>query len=294
MLKSMTGFARCDGARGPISWHWEVRAVNGRSLDVRLRLPAGFEALETRIRDACKAAFARGNVQVTLTVQRELGATHIRLNEEAFRQVAAAVARAHQLVEAAPPRLDGLLAIRGVLEAAEAEPDEAERAALSEAMMKDLEQALARMSDIRAAEGGRLGTAITGHIDEIERLVDIISTSPSRTPEAARIRLREQIRRLLDEAPRLDEQRLYQEAVLLAAKADVHEELDRLRAHIAAARDLMRSSEPVGRQFEFLAQEFNREANTICSKSNDIEISQAGLAMKGVVDKLREQVQNIE
>ncbi len=294
MLKSMTGFARCDGAQGPIGWHWEVRSVNGRGLDVRLRLPVGYEGLEQRVRDACKAAFTRGNCQISLAVQRELGAAQIRLNEAALAQVAAAVARAQQLVEAAPPQLDGLLAIRGVLEAAEAEPDETQRAALSEAMLKTLETALTQVNEMRAAEGARLATAIAGHIDEVAQLVDKIASSPARTPEAIRTRLQEQIKRLLDEAPRLDEQRLYQEAVLLAAKADVHEELDRLRAHVAAARELLEAHEPVGRQFEFLAQEFNREANTICSKSNDVEISRAGLAMKAIIDKLREQVQNIE
>lgn len=294
MLKSMTGFARCDGAQGPIGWHWEVRSVNGRGLDIRLRLPVGYEGLEQRVRDACKAALTRGNCQVSLNVQRELGATQIRLNEAALAQVAAAVARARELVEAAPPQLDGLLAIRGVLEAAEAEPDEAQRAALSEAMLKTLDTALAQVGEMRAAEGARLAAAIAGHIDEVAQLVDKIASSPARVPEAIRARLQDQVKRLLEEAPRLDEQRLYQEAVLLAAKADVHEELDRLRAHVAAARELLEADEPVGRQFEFLAQEFNREANTICSKSNDVEISRAGLAMKAIIDKLREQVQNIE
>ena len=294
MLKSMTGFARSDGSHESVAWHWEVRTINGRSLDIRLRLPPGFESLEQRARDLCKEAFVRGSCNAVLTVQRDLGAGQIRLNEQVLRQVAAAMARARELVDAAPPSLDGLLGIKGVLEVGEGEADETAAASVSEAIVQDLTRVLDQVREARAAEGARLQLAIAGHVDEIERLAAKARSSPGRTAEAIRERLREQVSRLLEEAPRLDEQRLYQEAVLLATKADIHEELDRLQAHVAAARDLLASSEAVGRQLEFLAQEFNRECNTICAKANDRDISQTGLAMKTVVDRLREQVQNIE
>lgn len=294
MLKSMTGFARCDGARGAVAWHWEIRTVNGRGLDVRLRLPPGYEGLEQPVREMCKEALVRGNCNVALTTRAQPGAVRIRLNEAALEQVTAAMARARQLTAAAAPSLDGLLAIRGVLDYSEGEADESAAAEINAAMLQDFAQALQQVVEARKAEGAHLEAAISGQLDEIERLVRSIEAAPGRSPEAVRTRLRELVSRLIDEAPGLDEQRLYQEAVLLATKTDVHEEIDRLYAHIAAARELLASHAAVGRQLEFLAQEFNREANTICSKAGDREISQAGLALKAAVDRLREQVQNIE
>jgi len=293
-LKSMTGFARSDGGIGPISWHWELRSVNGRGLDIRLRLPGGYEALEQRARDACKNYLNRGNCTANLSVAHESGETRVALNEGVFRQVVEAAQRASTMIDAQPPSLDSLLAIRGVMEFAEDEPDEEEFARRLEAMLVSLEAALRDIAAARAAEGERLAAVISGQLDEIEKLTGRIETAPARSPEAISMRLKEQIARLLEDTSRFDEQRLHQEAVLIAAKADVQEELERLKVHIAAARDLLAGKEPAGRRLEFLAQEFNREANTICSKSNDTVISQAGLALKSVIDQLREQVQNIE
>lgn len=293
-LKSMTGFARSDGSMAQVSWHWELRSVNGRGLDIRLRLPGGYEGLEQRARDACKGHLARGNCTVNLSVTHESGQTRVALNEEVFRQVIEAARRATAMIDAAPPSLDSLLAIRGVMEIAEDEPDKAEFERRLDAMLVSLEAGLIDLASARSAEGGRLADVIAGQLDEIERLTARIEAAPARAPEAIAERLKEQIARLMADASRFDEQRLHQEAVLIAARADVQEEIERLKVHIAAARELLAGSEPAGRRFEFLAQEFNREANTICSKSNDTEISQAGLGLKAVIDQLREQVQNIE
>jgi uncharacterized protein (TIGR00255 family) len=290
----MTGFARRDGSHGMHTWHWEARAVNGRGLDIRLRLPAGYEAIEQSVRDACKKRLARGNCSMTLSVKRESGETAVRLNEDMFRQVVQVSEKARSMVDAAAPTLDGLLSMRGVIEFTEAEEDEVELKARREAVLADFSAVLDGLIEARVAEGGHLSNEITGQIDEVESLVGIIEKSPSRTPDAIFKKLQEQINQLLGETSQLDEQRLHQEAVLLAAKADVEEELARLKAHVLAARDLLESSEPVGRKFDFLTQEFNREANTICSKSNAPDITKAGLELKAVIDRIREQVQNIE
>lgn len=293
-LKSMTGFARSDGRHGLHSWHWEARAVNGRGLDVRLRLPAGYEPIEQGVRDACKKRLARGNCSLTLSMQRDTGQSAARLNEETFQQVVQAVEQARGLVDAAPPTLDGLLSMRGVIEFTEADEDESELKARLDAILSDFDSVLDNLVEARITEGEHLTKEIVGHVDEVERLVAIIEKSPAREPDVIKKKLGEQIAHLLAEAPQLDEQRLHQEAVLLAAKADVEEELARLKAHVASARELLEKAEPVGRKFDFLTQEFNREANTICSKSNASDITTAGLELKAVIDRIREQVQNIE
>jgi len=293
-LKSMTGFARGEGHLGLHSWQWEARTVNGRGLDVRLRMPPGYEVIEQAVRDACKKQLTRGNCTLTLAVQRDSGETAAQLNEEMFKQVVQAAKRAGELADAAPPTLDGLLSLRGVIETAESAEDESAEKARHKAILSDFEDLLGSVIAARTAEGVHIASSISTHLDEIESLVGAIKSAPSRTPEAITKRLRERLEMLIGEAPQLDEQRLHQEAVLLATKADVMEELDRLKAHIEAARELLQSDEPAGRRLEFLAQEFNREANTICSKSNDIDVTQAGLALKAAIDRMREQVQNIE
>ncbi len=293
-IKSMTGFARADGAMGAISWHWEVRSVNGRGLDVRLRLAPGYEALEARVREAVAKHISRGSVTANLNVKRSEGATQIRLNEAAVRQVLVALDRLKAMTEVAPPRAEALLGIKGVLEVAEPEESEAETQARSEAMLASLATALDAMVRSRQAEGGRLKTIVLQQLESIERLVAVVEASPARAPEAIRQRLKDQVARLLETGVGLDEARLYQEAAILATRADVEEELKRLAAHIAAARDLVASREPAGRRLDFLAQEFNREANTLCSKSADPETTRAGLELKAVIDQMREQVQNIE
>lgn len=293
-LTSMTGFARSDGEHGSLTWHWEIRTVNAKGLDIRMRLPQGFEGIEQRVRDICRKRLTRGNCFVALAVNRDAGGTEIQLNETALMQAAAAVRRASEIIDAEPPRLDGLMSIKGVLEIREAEEDDDTRAAQVEAVIGDLEQSLDQVVAARRDEGQRLSEVINADLAEVTRLVQIVENAPARSAETIRTRLREQVERLLDANSALDEERLHQEAVMLAAKVDVQEEIERLKAHVAAGEDLLTSGEPVGRRLEFLMQEFNREANTICSKSNDTEISHAGLELKSVIDRLREQVQNIE
>jgi uncharacterized protein (TIGR00255 family) len=293
-LHSMTGFARADGAFERTSWTWEVRSVNGRSLDVRVRLAPGHEAFEPRVREACAKCFQRGNIQVGLTVKRLGGETEIRLNEAAFNQVLAISRRAAEIAKVAPPKLDALLAIRGVLDVAEPEESADAAAQRTAAMQVSLEQAIDGLAAARSAEGQRLLAVLAEQLDRIALYTQTATTSPSRTPEAIAKRLGEQVQRLIKDTNQLDQARLHQEAALLAARADIEEEIQRLGSHLTAARALLEQGGAVGRQFDFLAQEFNREANTLCSKANDPEITRAGLALKVVIDQMREQVQNIE
>ncbi len=293
-LKSMTGFGRADGSFGGISWTWEVRSVNGRGLDVRLRVPPGSDALEPRVREAVARRFARGSITISLQIQRETGATEIRLNEAALEQVLKAAEHIQHLTGCERPRVEGLLALKGVLETVEPIEDEASLKARHDAMIASLEVALTGLAAARTAEGERLSAVIADQLSEIARLVAKVAASPSRTPSAIATRLAEQVRRLLDTGASLDRDRLHQEAVLIATRADVEEELQRLIAHVAATRELLGESGPAGRKLDFLTQEFNREANTLCSKANASDVTGAGLALKTVIDQMREQVQNIE
>lgn len=293
-LKSMTGFGRADGAMGAVAWTWEARSVNGRGLDVRLRLPPGNEALEPRVREAVSRHFVRGSLSVSLQVQREAGATEIRLNEAALEQVLQAAQHIQHLTGCERPRAEGLLALKGVLETVEPIENEEAAKARHDAMIASLGAALDDLAAARAAEGERLGAVVSDQVTQVERLVADVSASPARTPEAIAARLAEHVKRLLDNGTTLDPDRLHQEAVLIATRADVEEELQRLKAHVAAARELISSDAPAGRKFDFLTQEFNREANTLCSKANAPDITRAGLALKAVIDQMREQVQNIE
>lgn len=292
-VKSMTGFSASDGVHAETRWQWEGRSVNGRTLELRFRFPPGFDALEREARQRCQAALARGNCSISLRIQREAVASEIRLNEAGLRQALAVAKAASEMTAMTPPSLDTLLAMRGVVETVDGEESEEARKALDSALLAGLAEMLEGLAAARASEGERLGAIIAGQLDEIEELVGKISGAASRQPEAIAARLSEQIARLTEDNS-LDPARLHQEAVLLASKADVQEELDRLHAHIGAARTLLEETGPIGRKLEFLAQEFNREANTICSKANDVEISHAGLALKSVIDQFREQVANIE
>jgi uncharacterized protein (TIGR00255 family) len=293
-IKSMTGFSRAEGTAGSLTWHWELRSVNARGLDMRLRLPVGSELLEPKVREAVARHLVRGSVTISLSAESRAGAQEIRLNEEALLQVVRAAQRIRELTDAAPPRADGLIAIKGVLEVVEREESAEETAARIEAILESLEEALCDLVRSRAAEGGRLKAVLGAQLSEIERLVALVEASPARTPAAIEERLKEQLSRLLEPAVGLDPGRLHQEAVLIATRADIDEELKRLKSHIGAARELLEEEGAVGRQLDFLAQEFNREANTLCAKASDVEITRAGLALKTVIDQMREQVQNIE
>jgi uncharacterized protein (TIGR00255 family) len=293
-LKSMTGFGRSSGVHDETSWHWEVRSVNGRGLELRFRMPSGLEGVEIKARSLAQEMLARGNCTLSLTLRREAGELAIRLNEAALSQALLAAQRAQALTKLAAPNLDALLGMRGVVEVAEGEESEEAHAKLEDALLKGLRTTLDQLHSVRVAEGARLESVMSNQLGQIANLVERASSASACQPVVIMQRLAEQVARLMETGSGLDPERLHQEAVLLAAKADIQEELDRLRAHVAAAQDLLAQDQPVGRRLEFLAQEFNREANTICSKASDIEISRVGLELKTVIDQLREQVQNIE
>ncbi|MBN9281804.1 MAG: YicC family protein [Hyphomicrobium denitrificans] len=294
-ISSMTGFARADGSTDGLSWIWESRSVNGRGLDVRLRLPPGYEALEIPAREAVAKRFARGSISLSLSIEKQQTNGAIRLNEQVLAAVIKAADRVSTLSGATKPAAAQLLMIKGVLETSDqATEDAAARASREKTILQSLEAALDKLGDARRAEGARLGGVIHDQISQIEQLAATVRASPSRAPEAVMTRLKDAIARLVDTTAALDDQRLHQEAVLIATRADVEEELQRLSAHVAAARDILAERGSVGRKLDFLAQEFNREANTLCSKANAVDITRLGLQLKTVIDQFREQVQNVE
>lgn len=292
VIASMTGFARVDGHGDGYSWTFEAKSVNGRSLDLRCRLPSGFDSIEAATRAELPKRLARGNVNLTLTVNRAQAVSQLRINRELLAQVLE-LAREIEGAGAAAPRLDSLLAVRGIIEPVEEDETES-RARVESALKADLAKLIDQLVVNRLAEGARIAEVLNGHLDEIARLVDAASACASTQPEALREKLRAQVAAILGSFPALSEDRLAQEAAILIGKADVREELDRLRAHIQAARDLMAEGGAIGRRFDFLCQEFNREANTLCSKSADVELTRIGLSLKASIEQLREQVQNIE
>jgi uncharacterized protein (TIGR00255 family) len=293
-LASMTGFARAQGATGTHAWAWELKSVNGKGLDLRLRLPPGWDAIEPAVRAATSRSLARGNVTATLTVAREGVPPTVRVNEAALAAVLAAIGKIAERVDAAPASLDGILGLKGVVEIVGAEESDAERSAAEAAVQKGFEAALADLVTARRSEGAALEQILRDRVTAIAKLVDQAEASPGRKPEAIRARLAEQVKALLETGLKLDTDRLHQEAALIAAKADVREEIDRLKTHVEAARGLLKNGGAVGRRLDFLAQEFNREANTLCAKANDGVLSAVGLELKAVVDQFREQVQNLE
>jgi uncharacterized protein (TIGR00255 family) len=296
-VASMTGFARREGGDDRATWAWEVRSVNGRSLDLRCRLGSGYERMEPAVRAAIAKYCARGNVNMTLTVQSADVPLDLKVNQGLLQQV---VELARELEVAlggeagAPPRLDGLLALRGVLETVEQAEAPEETAAREAAIQADLDGVLQDLVAARRAEGAHLKAAVETHLAAIEDGVARAAACAVAQPEALSARLKAQVEELLGQAPALPEERLVQEAALLAARGDIREELDRLRAHVVAAREMLEGGEPIGRRLDFLCQEFNREANTLCSKSSDVELTRVGLELKGAIEQLREQVQNIE
>ncbi len=294
-LHSMTGFSRSDGSSGPYRWHWEIRTVNGRGLDIRLRLPPGLEALEPRIRKLAGATLHRGNCQVSLTLNCEDRGGEWRVNEAALEQVLEGLAQVAARIPTAPPQAGTILGLKGVMEFIETAMPEEEKTARDTALLASFGEALDGLVAMRRAEGERLGALLSGQLDAIEALAGEAAALPALTPEAIAEKLRRQVDSLLAaDSGLLEPERLYAEAALLATKNDIREELDRLHAHIAAARDLLAGSGPVGRKLDFLIQEFNREANTLCSKSSDKALTGLGLKMKARIDQMREQVQNVE
>ena len=291
-IASMTGFARAEGTLDGLGWVWELRSVNGRGLDLRLRLPGGWDQLEPALRDAAGKLLRRGNVNATLTLKRESEAEAAPDPAALERVLALALALAGRIQGAPPPRAEGLLALPGVLRAATTEtaPTEPVLAALRQGF----ERALASLDAARRAEGGRLATVLRALLDEIAALRDAAVAEAADQPARQRARMLETVASLLAETPSLPEERIAQEVALLAARSDVREELDRLASHLDAARALLAEGAAVGRRFDFLVQEFNREANTLCSKSASAALTATGLRLKAAIEQLREQVQNIE
>jgi uncharacterized protein (TIGR00255 family) len=289
----MTGFARAQGEAHGISWVWEIKSVNGRALDLRLRLGPGFDALEPELRARLTQRFRRGNLAANLSVTRT-AAPVLRVNREALAQLAALVNELTGEIEAAPPRLDGLLALRGVIEAVD-EDDGAVTEARHAAILRSWAEALDRLAAARAEEGERVALLLRAELDEMAALTTAAAECATAQLAAIRERLLTALANLIGAgAPALPEERVAQEVALLAARADIREEIERLRAHVEQAGELLDNGEAVGRRLDFLCQELNREANTLCSKSADIELTRTGLALKAVIEQFREQVQNIE
>jgi len=293
-LSSMTGFARAHGVSGSYAWAWEVKSVNGKGLDLRLRLPPGWDAIEAPIRARAAEGLARGSLQATLAVERTGIVPVVRVNPAVLDAVLATVRELASRIEASPPSLDGLLGLKGVMEVGEVEESEQDRRKAETDVIAGFAKAVGALVDMRRHEGVVLGRILGARLDEIARLAERAEAIPGRQPEAIRARLAEQVATLLAQSERFDPDRLHQEAILIAAKADVREELDRLAAHVAQAQLLIGQGGPVGRRLDFLAQELNREANTLCAKANDVELTTIGLELKAAVEQFREQVQNLE
>lgn len=294
-IASMTGFARAEGQIGGCSWVWEAKSVNARGLEVRCRLPQGWESLEPALRREVAAVLKRGSVFVVLQVMWTTGSQSVRINEGVLDEILALVARIEErLGQSRPSSAEGLLGLRGVVETVDPMPTGEAREALETALLAGLRQVLARLVDVRCGEGERLVGVLNDHLQRLDDLSERARDLAAMQPDALFARLTQQIAQLQEQVPALPADRMAQEAAVLAGKADPREELDRLRAHQQAADDLLRGDGPVGRRLDFLCQELNREVNTLCSKSADIELTRMGLDLKAVVEQVREQVQNIE
>lgn len=288
----MTGFARVRGSYAMLEWAWELKSVNGKGLEPRFRLPPGYDSLEVPARQALARRLKRGSVQVSLTLTEQAQAPNLKINREALQAISEAMRAMESVMPMSPPSADGIFRMKGVIE--EEAGLEADVEARDAAMLASLDEALTALARARAEEGARIGTLLTAQLDRVAALAAEARQLASLAPEAVKQRLVDQVARLVDASSALNPERLHQEAALLAAKADVTEELDRLDAHVAQARDLLADKEPAGRRLDFLCQEFTREANTLCSKSFDIQLTRLGLDLKAVIEQFREQVQNVE
>jgi uncharacterized protein (TIGR00255 family) len=293
-LSSMTGFARSHGTSGPYAFEWELKSVNAKGLDLRLRLPQGWDEVEAFAKKRGAEVLSRGTVYANLSVKRADAGSTVRVNEDVLASILKVASALAGRIDAVAPSIDGLLAIKGVIEVVEPESDETEDKAAKDAVAAAFDVALKSLVEMRQREGETLGQVLNQRVDEIEALAKRAEASPGRKPEAIKARLAEQVASLLESSDRFDSDRLTQEALLIAAKADVREELDRIASHITQAREMLRKGGPAGRRLDFLSQEFHREVNTCCSKSNDIELTNIGLELKTVVEQFREQVQNLE
>ena len=288
-IASMTGFARSEGHDDQYSWAWEVRSVNGKGLDMRLRMPPGWERLDPKVRHAVQAVFRRGSLNIALNLRSSEQTSSMRVNKDLLDELAALCRKMGDT-----PKFDQLLAVRGVVEQSDERDDAVNDEKRIAAILSCLDHTLKALHEARLAEGVQTAKVLNERLDEIENLVDEAEKLAVTQPEALKQRIRDQVKLLLEASPALPEEKLAQEAALLAVKADVREELDRLKGHVEAARGHLAKGGAIGRKLDFLCQEFNREANTLCSKSSDLELTRIGLALKTSIDQLREQIANIE
>jgi uncharacterized protein (TIGR00255 family) len=293
-LSSMTGFARGHGVAGSYAWSWEIKSVNAKGLDLRFRLPTGWDATEVPARTRAAEKLSRGTVYANLTVERKGVQPTVKINEPVLGAVLSTLKSLSGKIEAAPASLDGILSLKGVIEVTEEDEREEDHRAAENAIITGFEQALAALAAMRRAEGATLGRLLTARLDEIAALAARAEKAPGRKPEAIKARLADQVAALLSASERFDSDRLHQEAILIAAKADIREELDRLASHVAQAKKLLADGGAIGRKLDFLAQELHRESNTLTAKANDVELTNIGLELKTVVEQFREQVQNLE
>jgi uncharacterized protein (TIGR00255 family) len=293
-LSSMTGFARGHGVTGAYAWSWEIKSVNAKGLDLRLRLPPGWDAVEVPARKRAADELSRGTVYANLSVERKGVTSTVKVNEQVLAAVLATIKSLSGKVEAAPATLDGILALKGVIEVADEDEREGDRRAAESAIAKGFDKALADLSTMRREEGATLGKLLSARLAEIAALTARAEKAPGRKADAVKARLAEQVATLLSASQRFDSDRLHQEAIMLAAKADIREELDRLVSHVAQAQKMLAEGGAIGRRLDFLAQELHRESNTLTAKSNDVELTNIGLELKTVVEQFREQVQNLE
>jgi len=290
----MTGYADASGRHEDMDWQWQIRSVNGKGLDARLRLPHGFDAIEVDIRKQIASRFKRGNLQVSLIIDRENSIGVPTINQAALDAVLVAAEQVSNRINTPVQSVENLLSLRGVLEISEPKISDDEQAVLNKAVMVGLSEVLDGLHVSRGREGTALAQILSGNLDRIDVLTKQAEENPARSVETIQARLAEQVALLLQASNSLDQDRLHQEAAFLATKADIREEIDRLFAHVAAARELLAGEGAVGRKLEFLAQEFNRESNTLCSKSNAREVTAIGLELKVVIDQFREQILNLE
>ena len=293
-VSSMTGFARVGGSSGPWRWVFELKSVNAKGLDVRLRMAPPFDRVETEARDRLAKALNRGTCFGTLAAQREGASIEARVDRSALRSIAVAAREAAADAGLTPPTMDGLLALRGVVETVEAADDEGAVAAACAGALQSVDEAVVALTAARRTEGQALAALLKERLTAIAALTEAADANPARRPEAIRDRLAQSVEALMTSSRGLDENRLHQEAILLAAKADIREELDRLKTHVAAALTLIGEGGAIGRRLDFLAQELAREASTLCAKANDVSLTAQGLELRAQIEQFREQAQNVE
>jgi len=293
-LCSMTGFARAGGSLGAFSWSWEIKSVNGRGLDIRCRFPPGMESVEQGARTLIKKNFSRGNFQLSLHLNRQNLDARVSINESVLEQMQVVIREVSQRMETTAPSPVEILSLRGILESSEPADSDEEKVEREAVLLASLKDAVENLISVRQTEGAHLQAVLLETVQEIKNLAQVARNCESTQGDSIRARLKAQVDEIMEAAPSLPEERIAQEVALLMVKADIREELDRLDAHAGAMEALLNSASPVGRQIDFLMQEFNREANTLCSKATHLELTRIGLDLKAVIDQAREQAQNIE